>query len=565
MAPKRRIRPGVIIAAAIVLIAAVLLIILLPKKEKELPVKYLASSFSGVPYYYKNEEENRLIRSSDTLKRGTMVTDLQQDYTENGIEYAVIECDGNPYYIMRSALADSLEDVIQETEVWVRTPVTVYAQEDGPEIASFAKKGDCLQILGFDEMESDGSIHKYHVQFTDVTGKDAEGWVYGKYLVPTEEEALEVNTEYYEIHKDRKYSAMELYGGEATNLDWYPVEKPSFSDNPICEDASAMYICIEAVQNIDEYIEIAKNNGVNTMVIDIKDGSLAYPCEEIREICPTAYSKTFYDSAEFYKSAVQKCKDAGFYCVGRIVAFKDSIFAADHPDSCIISSASSQTWPSAYSRDCWYYNLVLGISAAEYCGFQEIQYDYVRFPEQAYSMSESGDTDFRNTYQEEKAQAIQNFCYYAADMLHEHGVYVSIDVFGECANAYVTAYGQYYPAISLVVDAISGMPYPDHYSREEDTWTDPYQIMYDWARKAVLRQSEIPTPGIARTWVVAYDVPFWNPTVTCDANYVAREVQGMVDAGLGGGFITWNAESKPEKYRLIADAWNRTYTPSYEK
>ena len=87
--------------------------------------------------------------------------------------------------------------------------------------------------------------------------------------------------------------------------------------------------------------------------------------------------------------------------------------------------------------------------------------------------------------------------------------------------------------------------------------------MYDWARKASLRQSEIPTPAIPRTWVVAYDVPYWNPTVDCNADYIAAEVQGLIDGGIDGGFITWNADSSLEKYTEIADAWNRTYTSSY--
>ena len=73
----------------------------------------------------------------------------------------------------------------------------------------------------------------------------------------------------------------------------------------------------------------------------------------------------------------------------------------------------------------------LAIEAAEKFGFNEIQFDYVRFPESSYEMSKSGKADFRNKYNEEKGQAVQNFCIYAADMLHEKGVYMSVDVFGE--------------------------------------------------------------------------------------------------------------------------------------
>ena len=562
MIRRKRLHPLLIIIPVLVIIAAVLLIIFLtPRKEAVENLRYLASSSAKVPYYYVNEEENRLIRSSQCLMRGTQVNDLCQSYTENGVSYAIIEYDGEQYYISESCLVDTPEDVIQETEVYVRTSATVYEHDSGPEIASFAKKGTRLSVIGYDNIQEDGSIHKYEVEFTDNTGKNVTGWVYGKYMAATEQEALAVNTEIYEIHKNRIYSGRDLHGGLPTTLDWYPVEKPAFPDNPICEYASAMYITSKALDHIDDYIEIATKNGVNCMVINIKgETGMSYPVEEIKEISPTAYKTVYFGSAEAFRTAVQKCQDAGIYCIGRIIMFNDAVYALDHPEACIESSASNQTWPSAYSRDCWYYNLVMAISAVKLCGFREIQFDYVRFPEEAYSMSESGDTDFKNLYDEEKAEVIQNFCYYAADVLHEIGVYMSVDVFGECASPYVTAYGQYYPAISLVVDAISAMPYTDHYGHEVDTWTDAYATLYDWGSKAAARQSEIPTPAIARTWITCYDVPYWNPTVICDAGYIADQAQALADAGLTGGFMTWNGVSNLEKYQLMAPAWNTVYT-----
>ena len=106
------------------------------------------------------------------------------------------------------------------------------------------------------------------------------------------------------------------------------------------------------------------------------------------------------------------------------------------------------------------------------------------------------------------------------------------------------------------------MLFRSHYGREEDTWTDPYPIMYSWAVKAALRRSEIPSPAVDRVWVAAYDVPFWTQEIICDAAYVATQVQGVVDGGLTGGFITWNAESDLSKYQLISGAWSRSYDPS---
>ena len=139
------------------------------------------------------------------------------------------------------------------------------------------------------------------------------------------------------------------------------------------------------------------------------------------------------------------------------------------------------------------------------------------------------------------------------------GVYLSVDVFGECSSEYVTAYGQYWPAISNIVDAISSMPYTDHFGRNNDTWSNPYKTVYNWAVGAAKRQTEIPTPAIARTWITAYDTPYWNPKVIYDASKISDQAKALVDAGLKGGFITWNSASSLSKYQQIKSALNKDY------
>ena len=86
---------------------------------------------------------------------------------------------------------------------------------------------------------------------------------------------------------------------------------------------------------------------------------------------------------------------------------------------------------------------------------------------------------------EEKAETVQNFLFYASDQIHKTGAYLSVDVFGECSGEYVTAYGQYWPAISNVVDVISSMPYTDHFGRRVDTWTNAYQTVNNWANSSI--------------------------------------------------------------------------------
>jgi hypothetical protein len=258
-------------------------------------------------------------------------------------------------------------------------------------------------------------------------------------------------------------------------------------------------------------------------------------------------------------NAVNRIKSAGLYLICRIVVFNDILYGRDHPESCIESESAVQTWPSAFSRDVWYYNVRLALEVIEKFSPNEIQFDYVRFPEESFSMSLDETTDFKNEYGEEKAEAIQNFCFYAADQIHRENVYLSVDVFAECASAYVTAYGQYFPAISNIVDAVSAMPYTDHYGRSVDTWTVPYPTIYEWATKAAARQKEIETPGLARTWLTCYMVPWWNVSIYCDTEYFGSQAQALYDAGLTGGFLTWNSASSLKTYTMMAPSLGYDY------
>ena len=246
-------------------------------------------------------------------------------------------------------------------------------------------------------------------------------------------------------------------------------------------------------------------------------------------------------------------RETGAYLIGRIVVFNDALYAKDHPEDCIKYGGNSG-WPSAYSRNVWEYNIKLALEAVELFGFNEIQFDYVRFPENAYEMSKSGKADFRNAYKEEKGQAVQNFCIYAADMLHEAGVYMSVDVFGESAYGYMTAYGQYWPGIANVTDAISAMPYTDHMGGD-GTWEKPYDTMLAWSKKAKKQQDKLAAPAAARTWITGYNTPHWNPTVDYDEKKLKAQVKALEKAGLTGGFIPWNAASDIGKYRQYKAVW----------
>ena len=548
---KRRVNPvkiGITIGiSAIIVVLAVLLL----GKGKDIINKeamYLASSDKVVKLYILDDDGN--LKEDKDLVRGTKVSSYKNTVTKDNKSYTKIDYDKSIYYVDSGSLVKDAKSAVLEKVKYVRTSVTVYQNSEDSKIESFIKKGNKIDVTDYDKLLEDGSVNMYKIK-----NDNTEGWVYGKYLVNDEETANEVYNEnsVYDTHKDRKYGLRELYGGKASTLDYYPYERVEFENNKLLKSAKAMYLNAGTIGSIDSYLKIAKENGVNAIVVDIKDGALAYSSEVAKEISPTAY-KTAINDNSLYKAAIDKIKEAGIYAIGRIVVFNDTHYAKDHPEDCINSTG----WPSAYSRNVWYYNVELAKEAAREMGFNEIQFDYVRFPENAYNLSVAK-ADFKNKYDEEKAEAVQNFLFYATDQIHKEGIYLSVDVFGECSSEYVTAYGQYWPAISNIVDAISSMPYTDHFGRSVDTWTNAYQTVNNWAKGASARQKEIPTPAVARTWITAYDTPYWNPKVIYNAGKIEDQVRALYDAGLDGGFITWNSASSLAKYEQIKSAFAKNY------
>ena len=555
---KRRIRYDRIAIAFVLLIIIILALVFSIKTTKKIITKkaeegFIASSTNKVSLYDKNYKEIKSVSRGQKVKLKGKISNEKNNYYK-------IKYDGNEYLIKSENITKDEDNIIQEKIMYVRTPVTVYKSLDTSEILGFLKKNSEVNIIGYDSFDDEGNVHKYKIKYD---GKD--GYVYGKYLLADKEEA----SKYYYADKHENIGDT-LGGGTASLLDYYPVAKPVFKDNKMPDEVRALYLNVSAVRNVDKYIDFAKNNNINAFVVDIKDNTMPGYESKVFE----KYSKTNYENAastfDEYKSYIKKLKDNGFYVIGRITVFKDSFFVKDHPEVAIIDTSTNSPfnhngsyWPSGFQRLVWEFNVELAKEAVKEMGFNEIQFDYVRFPDRTINLEKQGIMDMNNTYDESKAEAIQAFLMYATDELHELNVYVSADVFGECAHNYVTNYGQYWPAISNIVDVISGMPYPDHFSAHEYdipevVWTVPYKVLYTWGEYVAYKQTTIPTPAKVRTWIQAYNT-VKSPYVTYDANKISEQIQAIYDNGLADGWMTWNAGSSLSKYEEIKDAFKKEY------
>ena len=532
------------------------------EEEKKRETLYVSSEERTVDIV-KREGEGSL-----TLVRGTpvetrvvplIVKENEEDKDEVGKEYRLVFIDGEEYLMTDEQLCSNPKDAVKEKSGYLNLPAVLYKDASGPAIASQTEKGQEAEIIGFGQILSDGSVDRYLVNVGD-----KQGYVRSEYLVRNQEDIVDTVADF-------QYEREDLYGGgNAYTLDYPVLEKGNFPDNKMPRECRTLYLNKACIEYIDDYIEIAQNSDVNAFIIDVKESDgPAYESPVIKEYSPSSYEYAF-NTFDDYKAAIQKCKDAGIYVIGRIVTFKDDLYAEDHPESVLVDKASgtpymlaSAYWPSPYQRSVWEYNVRLAIEAAEEMGFNEINFDYIRFPDRIDLVIDS--IDFRNDYNETMAQAINRFMFYVRDELHERNVYFSADVFGETSNDYVCAYGQYWPMMSNIADVMCAMPYPDHfaihdYGIPQAVWEVPYTLLNYWGMYVVERQNETPSPAKVRTWIQGFDTTWQEPQVEYTVDKINEQIEGLYVNGLDDGYMVWNAPSELYRYWAYVPAFHERIT-----
>ena len=461
--------------------------------------------------------------------------------TESNDEYYHVYLDGQFGYIRCENITDDRIEILQEDRIYVQSSVNLLQNPGEVALGSLVEKGTLLRLMGYDYFRDDGTVNMYQVKLGDEMG-----WIKSDYVAFTFDEAMSNWTSdngSYNLHIDRGDN---YGGGNAADLDYFPHEKGDFADegNEMPQNCYSLYLA--ATRSDESYVqrnlEMAEGTTVNTFVFSVfEDGEVAYP-SPLLESYGLGDSYEIGNTAEEYARLVKMVKDAGYYTVARICTFEDTMLAKVHPEWAITLANGSLLelngayWPSAYNREVWQLKVGLALEAVEMFGFDEVQFDYVRFPDFIPDGS-----DLKNELGESKAQAVQRFLTYACDVLHAHNVYVGADVFGEVANDYVAPYGQYWPAISTVVDVISGMPYPDHFSSYRVPggyyryYEHPYSTLYDWGIVAARRQQECSSPAVVRTWLQTWDAG----RVKYDTLAIQKQIVALYDAGLPQGYMPW--------------------------
>jgi len=217
---------------------------------------------------------------------------------------------------------------------------------------------------------------------------------------------------------------------------------------------------------IDEYVAL-KSYSLNTIEVDIKDenGKIGFVSSVIPKLAREIGSaQPFFD----VQSVVEKVHAAGMYLIGRVVVFEDPILAAARPELALLRPDGSRWlnngglgWVNPYDQRVWRYVVAVGAAAAK-AGFDEIQFDYVRFP----SDGDLSQIVYRHKRAEPKGTTIARFLRYASAQLHPLGVRVSADIFGLAAT-HDLGIGQVPKRDAPYVDAFYPMVYPSHFSSGE--------------------------------------------------------------------------------------------------
>jgi hypothetical protein len=221
---------------------------------------------------------------------------------------------------------------------------------------------------------------------------------------------------------------------------------------------------------LERYIAM-KPSGLTAIELDVKDekGDIGFPVA-VPLARAVGAAKRYYDP----QRVVAKIHAAGLYLVGRIVTFEDSALSANVPSLAIRRADGSRWlnnaglgWTNPYDRRVWKYNVDIAEQAAKF-GFDEIQFDYVRFP----SDGDISQIRYPGKHAQPMGWTIPMFLKYARSRLNPLGVRISVDVFGLAATRDL-GIGQFPRRIGQFVDAIYPMVYPSHYASGEYNIVDP--------------------------------------------------------------------------------------------
>lgn len=309
-----------------------------------------------------------------------------------------------------------------------------------------------------------------------------------------------------------------------------------------------------ATHNISSIIQLIEKTDLNAVVVDVKSdtGALTYASN-----LPLAnkMGAVRRGTTPAMKNLIRKLKQHHIYTIGRIVTFKDPFLAAKKHELAMQTKngkvwrdRSGTSWVDPYLPAVWQYNIGIAREAAA-MGFDEIQFDYVRFPDNGDQIDR--EVRFHNPQNRTKAEIIGAFLQEAERRLHPLGVQVSADVFGLTTTTQNDmGIGQQWGKIAGTVDLISPMIYPSHYSDGTYGIANPDLEPYHMVKRALIdalnknkqvRQAYGRAAEI-RPWLQAFTASWLNPHKSYGVTEIREQIRAAKELGIDQ-FLLWNSAS----------------------
>ncbi len=298
----------------------------------------------------------------------------------------------------------------------------------------------------------------------------------------------------------------------------------------------------------NQVLQIIRDTGLNALVIDVKGdrGYLSYRYDVPGALEIGAHKiPTIRDIHALLKDMHER----NIYVIGRIVVFKDNLLANAHPEWAIMDTRTGKpwidneklAWVDPFHKEVWRYNLAIARAAAQ-AGFDEIQFDYVRFPTDG--RLSAAQYSQPNT-QENRVKTIDHFLEAASKELLPYNVYFSADIFGYVPwNFNDTDIGQSLPELSGYLDYICLMVYPSGYHLGIPSYrfpvSHPREVVYntlEQAKKRLGGQEEKLRPWLQNFRDYAFD----------RRPFTEREIRLQIEAckeAKTSGWLLWDPSNK---------------------
>lgn len=355
--------------------------------------------------------------------------------------------------------------------------------------------------------------------------------------------------------------------GMSRDIDILKISSPTPSPIPY-ETPPRRQACGNSLQVRGVYVSAWNMNGkgykrimrlldqtdLNAMVIDVKNdtGRVTYPTaiKQAQEL--NAGTSVIIPNLQ---EKLKDLKSRNIYTIARIVVFKDPLLAAQVPDYAIHrknggiwKDPKGVAWVDPYHEEVWKYNIAVAKEAAA-MGFDEIQFDYVRFPENEAQVDR--EVQYRSTTLS-KEQAIETFLGRVGEEIKD--VCISADVFGlTTSSKNDMGIGQKWERLAPILDVISPMTYPSHYAKgtygAANPDMQPYTIISGAMKDAVAKNKALSArgegtrPARIRPWYQDFTATWVKPHQV----YGSQQVQEQIKAGRDHGieeFLLWNPSGK---------------------